>query len=189
MQDPRELHRRAGLMAADIIARTGPEQLGGPTPCTDWDVRAVINHMAGGNLRFAAMVTGEPAPDRGVDVLGDGPLVAFRDSFGKLAAAFDREGLLDSIFPTPFGTGPGRLLVTMRVSELTIHSWDLATATGQPRDLDPDLVAFAYEAFRASALPRGGDSPFGPERPAPEDASAADQLAAYVGRTVCAPAA
>ena len=101
MDDPRVLHRRAGENAADVIARIPAERLGDPTPCTEWDVRGVINHMVNGNLRFAALVAGKPGPERGEDVLGNNPLAAFRGSVGELCAAFDREGVLDQTFPTP----------------------------------------------------------------------------------------
>ncbi len=183
-EDPRELHRRAGAMAEGVIARIAPERLADPTPCTEWDVRGVINHMVGGNLRFAAQLTGEPGPERGDDVLGDDPLTAFRDSMHRLCAAFDRDGLLEETVQTPFGPGPGAMLVTMRASDLTVHSWDLAAATGQPRDLDPDLIGFVDAAFRVRPIPRGGDSPFGAAQPISDDAPAADRLAAFVGRTV-----
>ncbi len=77
-------------MAADIIASVRPDQLGNATPCTEWDVRALISHIVGGN---------GPGPDE--DVLGGEPLACFLDSFGGLCAAFDREGLLEEVFPTP----------------------------------------------------------------------------------------
>jgi uncharacterized protein (TIGR03086 family) len=184
MEDPRKLYGEAGEMAADVISRIPADRLGDPTSCTEWDVRALINHMVNGNLRFVALVTGQPGPERGEDGLGDDPLAAFRDSHSQLSAAFGREGVLEQTFPTPFGEGPGAQLVTMRICELTMHTWDLAAATGQPRDLDPELVAFADKAFRARPIPRGGQSPFGPEQPAPEGASAPDQMAAYFGRMV-----
>ena len=187
MEDPRVLHRRAGENAADVIARIPAERLGDPTPCTEWDVRGVINHMVNGNLRFAALIAGEPGPERGEDALGNDPLAAFRGSVGELCAAFDREGVLDQTFPTPVGEAPGTLLVSMRTCELSIHTWDLAAATGQPRDLDPDLVAFAESMFRARPIPRGGQSPFGPEQPVPDGAPAPDRLAAYAGRAVPPP--
>jgi uncharacterized protein (TIGR03086 family) len=184
MQDIRALHRKAGAMAHGVISHISSDQLSDPTPCTEWDVAALINHLVNGNLRFVAMVTGQPGPDRGQDVLGQDHLAAFSDSLDQLCAAFDREGMLEQTFPTPFGEGPGTLLVTMRVGELTIHSWDLAAATGQPRDLDPELVAFADKSMRSRPIPRGGQSPFAEQSSAPEGATAADRLAAYVGRTV-----
>ena len=182
--DPRDLHRRAGSMAADVIARVRPDQLGNATPCTEWDVRALINHIAGGNLRFAAMVAGEHGPGPDEDVLGGEPLAGFLDSFGGLCAAFDREGFLEQVFPTPLGEGPGELLVAMRITELTIHAWDASSATGQPRDLDPGLVAFADGVLRSRPIPRGVNGPFAPEQPAPAGATDADRLAAFAGRPV-----
>jgi uncharacterized protein (TIGR03086 family) len=183
MADPRQLHRQAGEMAADIISGIPADRLGDPTPCAEWDVRALVNHMVNGNLRFVALVTGEPAPDRG-DIPGEDLLAAFRDSVGRLNTAFDREGVMEQVFQAPFGEGPGAQLAAMRTCELTIHTWDLAAATGQPRDLDPGLVTFATQVFQARSIPRGGDGPFAAEQPSPEGAGAADQLAAYLGRAV-----
>src|ERR1700733_15950809 len=98
-------------MASSVIASIRPYQFEYSTPCTEWDVRALINHVVGGNLRFAAMVTGEPGPDGGEDVLGGNPLASFQSSFGRLCEAFDRPGFLAQAFLTPLGGGPGILLV------------------------------------------------------------------------------
>jgi uncharacterized protein (TIGR03086 family) len=184
MDDPRELSRRAGALAEQLIAGVRRDQLAAPTPCREWDVAALINHMAGGNLRFVAMVTGEPGPDRGPDVTGADPLAAFRGSMARLNEAFSREGFLGQTYPSPFGEVPGAALAAMRATELTVHCWDLAAATGQSRDLDPGLVAFAEQSVRSRPLPRGEDAAFGPEQPAPEGAGPADRLAAFLGRTV-----
>jgi uncharacterized protein (TIGR03086 family) len=189
MDDPRALHRQAGEMAADVISKIPAERLGDPTPCTEWDVRAVINHMVNGNLRIAGLVTGGPQPDRGEDVLGDDPLAAFRDSLDRVSAAFDREGVLEQTFAMPFGEGPGAQLVTVRTCDLMMHTWDLAAATGLPRDLEPGLVAFAEKALQGTPIPRRGQGSFGPEQPAPDGATPADRLAAYFGRKVPAPQA
>jgi uncharacterized protein (TIGR03086 family) len=187
MPDPLKLLGRAGSTAEGIIARIPPERLADPTPCTGWNVRDVINHMANGNLRFAASITGAPGPDRGDDVLGGDPLAAFRDSLGAVLAAFAAEGALQRAYPSPFGELPGAALAMLRTAELAVHSWDLAAATGQPRDLDPDVVAAADQTMRSRPLTRGGSAPFGSEQPAPPGASAADRLAAYAGREIPAP--
>jgi uncharacterized protein (TIGR03086 family) len=182
--DPRNLHRRAGDMASEVIAHVRPAQLGRATPCSEWDLRALINHVVGGNLRFTAMVTGEPGPGADDDVLGSDPLESFRDSLHQLCSVFGRPGFLEQAYPTPFGEGPGTVLVEMRVVELTIHSWDLAAASGQPRDLDPELVGFADSILRSRPIPRGETGPFRPEKPAPVGAPGADRLAAFAGRIV-----
>jgi hypothetical protein len=101
-----------------------------------------------------------------------------------MCAAFDREGFLEQVFPTPLGEGPGELLVAMRITELTIHAWDIAAATGQPRDLDPELVDFAEGFLRSRPIPRDVNGPFAPEQPAPAGAGDSDRLAAFAGRPV-----
>jgi uncharacterized protein (TIGR03086 family) len=184
MPDPLELLRRAGTAAEQIIAGIPPGRLAGPTPCTGWDVRDVINHMANGNRRFAASITGTAGPGRGDDVLGGDPLAGFRDSLAAVLAAFGGEGVLQRIYPSPFGDLPGAALALLRAAELTVHAWDLAAATGQPRALDPEVVAAADQMLRSRPLARGSGAPFGEERSAPPGASPADRLAAYAGRAV-----
>jgi uncharacterized protein (TIGR03086 family) len=185
--DPRHLHRRAGGVASNVIARVRPDQFEHATPCTEWDVRALINHVVGGNLRFAAMVAGEAGPDGGEDVLGGDPLASFENSFARLCEAFDRPGFLGQAFMTPLGEGPGALLVEMRVVELTIHTWDVAAATGRARDLDPELVGLADSVLRSRPIPRGVGGPFAPEQPSALGATDADRLAAFAGRIVPVP--
>jgi uncharacterized protein (TIGR03086 family) len=176
---------RSAAVADRVIAAIKPDQLDDRTPCTEWTVRQVVNHLVTGNLVFVAMVTGGPRPDRSQDMLGDDPAGAFRDTLRRLRAEFAADGVLERTFPTPFGPGPGSLLVHMRVNEMLIHAWDLATATGQSTDLDPELAEECLASFRAGRpIPRGGESPFGPEQPAPAVATAADRLAAHMGRTV-----
>lgn len=187
MADPRHLHRRAGDMASDVIACVRLDQIEHATPCTEWDVRALIDHVVDGNLRFAAMVAGEPGPDGGEDVLAGDPLASFQSSFSRLCEAFDHPGFLGQAFPTPLGEGSGALLVEMRVVELTIHTWDIAAAIGRPRDLDPELVDFAGSVLRSRPIPRGVGGPFAPERPCPPGAADADRLAAFAGRIVPTP--
>lgn len=188
MIDSRQLHRHAGAAAADLIARVTPEQFGSPTPCSEWDVRALINHMVVGNRLFVAVLTGDPMPDHTVDMLGTDPLGAFLDSFDELRTAFDLHGVLDGTYQTPFGEQSGAELVARRVSEMTIHAWDIAVATGQSRDLDPELLAYVEREVRAKWSARTVGGPFSPEQTAPADASAADRLAALTGRAIPTPA-
>ncbi len=103
MDDPRPLHRRAGELTGGLIDKITPAQLGLPTPCSQWDVRALINHIVNGQLRFTAVLKSEPGPERGDDVLGADPAADFRSSFAGLSAIFDEDGFLERTVPTPFG--------------------------------------------------------------------------------------
>jgi uncharacterized protein (TIGR03086 family) len=184
-QDPIALFDAAAAQADRVVAAVRPDQLGHPTPCTDWRVRDVINHLVTGNLLFTAIVAGTERPDRSRDHLGDDPLAAFRASVSQLSEAFAKYDVLSGTYATPVGEGPGALLVQMRLSELVVHGWDIAKATGQPTDLDPELVAAARRGYEhAPVLPRGDGKPFRDARPEPTDATDADRLAAFLGRQV-----
>jgi uncharacterized protein (TIGR03086 family) len=179
---------RAASAAAQVLDGVKADQLDASSPCTDWSVRQVINHVISGNLFFVhSLETGtfdRGSFDRTRDFVGDDPPGALRGSVAKLRELFSAPGALERIVPTPFGQQPAEVLLEMRVSEMMMHGWDVAKATGQSTDLDPELaesVLVRYRALRARG--QGGDV-FGPEQPTPEGATASDRLAAASGRTV-----
>ena len=179
------LYHRAADLAVGIVDGVGADQLGDPTPCSEWNVRMVMNHVVSGNLFFVHLATGSPPPDRGADHLGEHPRTVFRDSVRAVSTAFDADGFLDRAIAAPFGDGPGRRLVDMRRNELTVHAWDLARATGQSTDFDPEVIAACLASYAASpALKDRASAPFDVEQPAPPGATDADRLAAFLGRTV-----
>jgi uncharacterized protein (TIGR03086 family) len=186
MTDPNPLARfdRAAAAADAAIAGVRPEQLDAPTPCTEWTVRQLLNHIVGGTRMFHSMQTGGGPVDRAADFLGDDPLAAFRASVAELRAAFAEDGALTKIVPTPFGDAPGTVLVNMRVNEMLVHGWDVARATGQSTDLAPELAAECVEEFRRMRASGRGKGMFADPTEAPAGATPADQLAAVAGRTV-----
>lgn len=179
------LYRRAADVAVEIVERVRPDQLGDPTPCTEWSVRELINHVVSGNLFFIHLATGSPPPARGIDHLGDDPVAAFRDSVRAVSAAFEADGFLERVVQAPFGEASGSMLIHMRRNELTVHGWDVAKATGQSTDLDREVVAACHASYTASLRLKNRDgTPFGVEQPTPPGATDADRLAAFLGRTV-----
>ena len=176
-----------------LIAGVGPDQWSNPTPCPEWNVRALVNHLVVGDRMFAHILSGKemPSPEtlrrmRGLDRLGDDPVGAYRESAAALLAAFQQSDVLQGVFQVPVGRLPGTAALYLRITETLVHGWDLARATGQPAKL-PDEVAEAALAFvrgrQAPDVPRTGH-PFGPIQPVGEDAPAIDRLAAHLGRTV-----
>ncbi|NBH09403.1 TIGR03086 family metal-binding protein [Amycolatopsis sp. SID8362] len=154
-----------------------------PTACADWDVRAVVNHLAHGNAKVAFWAgAGPPAPEG--DYLGASPVESFAASVLRARSVLASPGLLTRTVTTPLGEVPGVFLVHMRVNEYVVHGWDIADATGASTDLLPDLAAGALEQWRSrfGTAPRQEGGPFGPEVAAPEEATAADRLAAFLGR-------
>ena len=174
---------RAAATLGSIIGALRPGQSGLPTACSEWSVRDVINHVVHGNLKTAAWASGGPVPPD-ADHLGGDPPGAFARSLREARAALAEPGLFERMVSTPIGTVPGALLVHMRVNEFLAHGWDIADATGQPTDFAPDLAerALADWRQRLGGAPRPPGGPFAVEKPAPEGASAADRLAAFLGR-------
>lgn len=173
-----------------VLANVEPGQMGDPTPCATWDVAGLVNHIVGGTHWFAAAVN-----DGGTDSTGDDMpdfasgdyLAAFDEGSKAAVAAFSADGALEKMINLPFGTFPGAAFLGLATTDAFTHGWDLAKATGQSTDLAPDLAAGLLEANKAS-IPdeyRGPEgAPFGPVQEAPDGATAADQLAAFLGRKV-----
>jgi uncharacterized protein (TIGR03086 family) len=167
-----------------------PDQWTASTPCPDWNVRQLLQHVTNGNVIFATIATGERAPgpitpeERAVDWLGADAAAGFRATGKVMHDAFLTPGFLDGRFETPvLGEQSGTTIVHMRMNELLIHGWDLARATGQPADLPEDLAEGALTMWqtRLADRPRQG-MPFANPEPVGDDAPAIDRLAAYLGR-------
>jgi uncharacterized protein (TIGR03086 family) len=122
-----------------------------PTPCTEWDVRALVNHMTRGNLNYIGLLRGATREEflaaRDADALGDDPVTAFTESVGACAAAFAEEGALDRVVDYPLGRLTGRRALAVRTTDSTVHTWDLARALGTDDSLDPGLTAWIDESY------------------------------------------
>lgn len=178
---------RAVAAAGAVFDGVKAEQWGDPTPCTEWTVRDLMNHVVGGTRQFISLMSGGGPLDRSADYLGSDPAGSFREAAGELRAIFAAEGALERLFPSPFGPQPGQFIAELRVTEMMTHGWDLARATGQSTDLDPELAESLIENFRRMRARAGGAPaalPFDDEQPVADDAPAADRLAAVAGRRV-----
>ncbi|MFI1159861.1 TIGR03086 family metal-binding protein [Streptomyces sioyaensis] len=165
-----------------LVAAVRPGDLALPTPCAGWTVRQLLDHMVWENLMATSIAEDAPRTDHTADHLGDDPLAAYADSARAALAAFTGSGMLHRTYG-PY-EAPGAMLVQQVVVELLAHGWDLARATGAPTVLAPEVAEETLAAARRlyGAAPRTAGSSFGPERPAPAGASAADRLAAFLGR-------
>lgn len=186
--DRRPDYYRAYQKAAAVAGRVEPAQAGLPTPCREFDVTALVDHLVGAGYRAAALGRGEaPAGDGFPHVeLADAP-DRLRDAGKEAEAAWSNDARLTETTTMPWGeTYTGATLVDMYLAELAAHTWDLAAAAGQPL-ADDDLANSALEAARAVIQPgyrdaMGPGNPFGPEIEPPSDASAWERFAAFMGR-------
>jgi uncharacterized protein (TIGR03086 family) len=181
--DPVDQLRRS-LAAVDVlISRISPEQWSLPTPCTEWDVRRVVEHLVGMNRVFAAMLLGQGPPQRGDDLPVEALLRAFQDSADELLAAFAQPGVLKRSYTGPLGSATGEDRVKIRLYDLLAHGWDLAAATGQPAQVPADAAEASLTFVRAQLRDDARPGRFGPSQKAPDDASPIERLVAFLGRT------
>ncbi len=164
-----------------------PEQLGGPTPCTEWDARTLLNHMIGGNYMFATVVPGgemdfsQTPPDFTVDDLTGH---YERSSKGALEA-FRAPDAMERMVTVPIGTFPGSIVLGFALTDAVVHGWDLARATGQDATLDDDVASTLYAMLENAIPPEYRQAPanvFKDPVPVGPDASPTDRLVAFLGR-------
>jgi uncharacterized protein (TIGR03086 family) len=176
--DPLTQLAKLGPLLAGTVGAITPEQLDRPTPCAEFTVRGVLEHMIGGATVFAAAFRGESAPEPDTSNV----LAAFGPALENLASAISAPGALDRTIAAPFGEVPGDTFARFVVFDGLVHNWDLATATGQPCDPPDDLVA-AVDAFARQTIdPLRDGQTFGAEVEPPADATPIERLAAYSGR-------
>ncbi|UUU26891.1 TIGR03086 family metal-binding protein [Streptomyces sp. DSM 40750] len=164
-----------------LVSAVEPGQFHRPTPCADWDVRTLLNHLVWENLLWAGLADGSPRSDFTADHLGADHVTAFRTASRAARSAFARPGMLEQ----RYGPAPGRRLVEQLVIEMLVHGWDLAKAVGHPHDIVPDVAKAALPVVQEiyGDLPRTAAGSFAAPQPVPEDAGPLDRLAAYLGRT------
>jgi len=178
--DPLTAHRRGQNAFASVLAQVPAGQAGAPTPCTEWSVREVVAHVIAGNCRLA----GSAPPQVPDDI--EGLIGAHAASAQAAHAVLAAPHGLDRLYEFPIGSLPGAVAARMRARDALAHGWDLATATGQSTDLDPELAADLLEFSRRQNLAahRGPGRRFAAEQPCDPGRPAADQFAAFLGRAV-----
>jgi uncharacterized protein (TIGR03086 family) len=178
------LQHQANDQAQRLLDGLTEDQLTRPTPCPDWDVRGLLNHLVFLHTATVATVAGEPMPDGDADLAGPDPIAATKAAIAASADALQRPGVLAQTFQMPWGEMSGEGLAGILMMDTVIHGWDLAKATDQRALLDPDLcdaVLARGKTMMKDEFRQPGRG-FGPEIPVPPDAPACDRLAAFYGR-------
>jgi uncharacterized protein (TIGR03086 family) len=173
----------------DLVATVPAERWEAPTPCPDWNVRELVDHLVLGHhlftgiLRGTAVVTPDALDPASRDVLGDHPAGAYRAATDDLLAAFRQPGVLERVIEVPFGAVPGIVAVHLRAVEELVHAWDIARATGRTVRFPDDIVEreLGFTLAELADVPPDR-SPFAPAQRVPDHAPALDRLVALVGR-------
>ena len=174
---------------AEIVKATPASQLEASTPCAEWDVRMLLNHVIG-TLWLAEGLLGDQAPRYPMapgglpprDLAGDDPAAAYAEAAAAALAAAAGDALTRA-HVTPLGEMPGPALAGFTTLDILVHGWDLAVATGQPADLDGRVAAHALGfASHALATPESRAGRIGSAVPVAADAPVTQRLVAFLGR-------
>ena len=126
------------------VEQVGDDQWSAPTPCTDWDVRALVAHLVDECRWVPYLLSGgrvDEAGDRFAgDPLGDDPKAAWRAASASALEAFRAAGALDQTVSVSFGDMSARDYLWQMTVDATVHAWDLARGIGADERLDQELV-------------------------------------------------
>jgi uncharacterized protein (TIGR03086 family) len=155
------------------------DKWGVPTPCSEWDARALVEHVIG----FHEFLVIRPLGARAKRPRGGSPPDRWRATSVAIFEALTQPDALDrdlELFNE--STARMRTLLPSLTNDVVAHHWDLARATGIDLDPDPELVARAWEIASADRGFGGGNDMFAPAVPVPDDAPLLDKLVALYGR-------
>src|SRR5688572_29434829 len=127
-----DMYERAIARTGKTVAGTSRAQLDDPTPCTDWKVRDLLNHIIGGMLSFAAGARGEVRDfnDR-TDHVSDDHIAAYEEASRSAIEGFRAPGAMERTFTMSWGDSPAQMVLGLAIADAVVHGNDLARATGQ----------------------------------------------------------
>jgi uncharacterized protein (TIGR03086 family) len=146
-----------------------------PTPCEEWNVRTLLNHMLDTQRYFLGVARGEqgsPPSPTPPDMVSDDPAGDFTRIRNEMLAAYREPGVLEK-------TGPS---LGIAFTDQLLHGWDLAKATGQDATMPAGLAESSYEMIHGRFTDEQRKGVFKPEVPVAADASAQARLLGYTGR-------
>jgi uncharacterized protein (TIGR03086 family) len=158
----------------DLLVHVRADELDQPTPCSDWTLGQLVDHVVAAPDKFVVMVRGEqPDWSAAPAHLDDGWASAFRSSADDLMHLW-HQGSAE-------GSGPGP---EWQTAEFAVHTWDLAHALDRSTgELDPEVAEQGLAFMKANLRDEMRGDVFGPEQPAPTGGDPYDAIAAFAGRT------
>lgn len=186
MSEQKVLFRRAAEGFGRHVHAVTAGQWYDPTPCDDWDVRTLVNHVAVEQLWVPPLAGGATVTDVGDrfdgDQLGDDPVAAWDAAVAASLRAFEAPDALDGTVALSAGERPTAEYCWEMTTDALIHSWDLARGIGADETLDVELAELVYERTLPIAEHLQETGMFKPPVPVPDDAPLQTKLLALFGR-------
>lgn len=168
-----------------LVHAVGSGDWDNPTPCSEWSVRDLVNHLVNEALWVLPLLSGETIESVGNrfdgDLLGDHP-VAEWDNAQRQAVDAVASADLGRTVHLSYGDVAGTDYIGQLTADLVIHAWDLARGIGADDDLDPALVHTTYEMAQRDAEQLAQSGLFGTPVDVPDEADEQTKLLALVGR-------
>jgi|ERR1051326_1287919 uncharacterized protein (TIGR03086 family) len=181
-----DLYVRAMEATRSVIDTVRPEQWTAATPCTEWNVKEVANHIIGENLWAVELLQGKTIADVGNrldgDLAGADPAGAYTASVRSASLACAAPGAMDATCHLSFGDYSGSDYAAQLFMDSLIHGWDIARATGQDTALDPDLVQACLPIAEELTAQFRSAGVFGDNLPVSPEADSQTRLLALLGR-------
>jgi uncharacterized protein (TIGR03086 family) len=186
MSDPVQLFQRAQGEFDRRVGAIKDDQWTDPTPCSDWDVRALVHHLVYEMVWAPPLFEGKSVADVGDrfegDILGTDPKQAWKVASASADASVGTGGAMDGTVHLSFGDVPGSEYTMQLVCDLTVHAWDLAKGIGADDALDPELVDTCLAEMRKSEDMIRASGLFGEKVEVDAGADPQTQLLGIVGR-------
>lgn len=171
LNEPVEVLSRALDQTVDVLSAISADQLSDPTPCGDWDVASLVAHVVAAPQNFVTMATGGKPDWSAKPPLPDDWTAEFRSAADELMRLWGEAG--ESASPQA---------VDWQTAEFAVHTWDLVRATGQTRDLDPEVAQRGFGFMSGALTSDNRGQAFAPAVTLGEDAPIYDRLVAFAGR-------
>ncbi|WP_327675995.1 TIGR03086 family metal-binding protein [Kitasatospora sp. NBC_00458] len=169
----------------DRVRLVTPDQWDAPTPCADWSVRELVNHLTAEQLWVPELLMGSTVSEVGGrfdgDVLGTDPVAAWTAAADAARDAFAVSGATELTVHLSFGDVSGQYYLDQLTADAVVHAWDLAEGIGRRTRLPAGLVEFALGEYTGYG-DLSGSGLFDPPLPVPADAGPQTRLLALTGR-------
>jgi uncharacterized protein (TIGR03086 family) len=186
MTDIAELHRRSVDGMTARINAVGDDGWSAPTPCSEWCLRDLVNHVTYECLWTVPLMEGKTISEVGDafegDLLGADPKAAWDAAAKAAVEVVSAPGATSRTVHLSFGDFPGEEYARQMFADMLIHSWDVAKATGGDDRLDPELVSACAAWFGPMEDAYRGAGVIGPRIETPEDVDEQTRLLAAFGR-------
>lgn len=187
--DQLSLLASADARLVSLVERLSPADLSAATPCADWNVRSMLSHTLQSIEAFSSAVDGAPGPTEaevfsGHDILEDDPLGVTKRVTERSQAAWASTSDWEAPVTTVLGPIPAGQAISIITFSTQVHSWDLAVAIGEGAAVEftADEAALAEAVGNQLVPTMRPKGLYGPEVPAPAEATPTQRILAFTGR-------